>query len=353
MGARVTAELLKAAMNDAGVDVDMLADRVQVDVRTVRRWVRGGIPYARHQTRIARALNTTARDLWPEAHPNPEDSSSDDDGGGSDGAGVESRGPLGSADVVAISYGRDDPNLPDAHDLLADAQTRIDLLDVTLTAVITGADAVQLLAEKTEAGCAVRILISDPDSAHLTTAALEVSPELPVTHQPELSWAVQRTIGYLQPLLDLQHVDVRMFVAERVNLIVRVEDEMLVTLALRGVSSDYEPVLHLRRRSENGVFDRFAHHYESIWTHAATPLAADPDSYPDPDEHPTATGPTRVRGGRPRSGRSMRSTELHRLHHHHAGDAGADRRRLNPRRDALGVHQEHDPAIPVIQPIGG
>ena len=126
---------------------------------------------------------------------------------------------------------------------------------------------------------------------------------------------MQRTLGYLQPLLDVEHVDVRSYVAERVNSILRVEDEMLVTLALRGVPTDYEPVLHLRRRSQDGLFDRFAYHYESIWTQAASPLIThDADSYPDPDEYPdryrvrTADGSFNVR-----SGRSMRSAELHPL----------------------------------------
>jgi transcriptional regulator with XRE-family HTH domain len=280
----VSAELLKTAMNDAGVDVDELADRIQVDVRTVRRWVNGGIPYARHQTRIARALNTTARELWPEAHPDLADADGSD--GDAGGVGVDAFGAFGSGDVVAVYYGRDDPRLPDAHDLLTNAQTRIDLLDITLADVITGPDVVARLAGKGAAGCEVRILISDPDSAHLMTGALEVHPELLITHRPELSWAAERMIGCLQPLLGLEHVDVRTYVAERVNSIVRVDDEMLVTLALWGTPVDIQPVLHLRQCDRNGVFDRFAYQYDLIWTQAATSPTADPETYPDPDEHP-------------------------------------------------------------------
>jgi lambda repressor-like predicted transcriptional regulator len=270
-------------MNTAGIDVDMLADRIQVDVRTVRRWVNGSIPYARHQTRIARALDTTPRDLWPEAHPDTEDADPDDDAAG---AGLDSLGALGSGDVVAVYHGRDDPRLPDAHDFLAQAQTRIDLLDLTLTGIITGPDPVALLGDKAAAGCEARILISDPDAVFLTTAALEVQSELPITHRPELAWQVERTLGYLQPLLGVEHVAVRTYVAERVNSILRVDDEMLVTLALWGAPVDIQPVLHLRSFDRNGVFDRFAYHYDLIWTQTATPLTHDNETYPDPDEHP-------------------------------------------------------------------
>jgi transcriptional regulator with XRE-family HTH domain len=284
---RVTAERLKAAMNDAGVDVNELADRIQVDVRTVRRWVNGGIPYARRQNRIARALNTTARELWPEAHPDPAAADLDDAGGDQDtGGALDSLAAFGSGDVVAVYHGRDDPRLPDARDFLTRAQTRIDLLDVSLADVITGPETIALLAEKAAAGCELRILISDPDSAHLTTAALEVHPELPITHRPELAWTVERTIGYLQPLLDVERVAARTYVAERVSSVLRVDGEMLVTIALWGAPVDIQPVLHLRSRDRNGVFERFAYHYDLIWTQAATPLVADPDTYPDPDGHP-------------------------------------------------------------------
>jgi lambda repressor-like predicted transcriptional regulator len=283
----VSAELVKAAMNAAGVDVDMLADRIQVDVRTVRRWVNGSIPYARHQNRIARTLGTTARELWPEAHPDPADVDPEAAGGDEASGGArDSLAAFGSGDVVAVYHGCDDPHLPDARDLLTGAQTRIDLLDVTLADVITGRDIVARIAEKAAAGCEIRILISDPDSAHLMTVALEVHPELLISHRPGLSWAVQRTIGCLQPLLGLEHVDVRTYVAERVNSILRVDDEMLVTVALWGTPVDIQPVLHLRRFDRNGVFDRFAYQYDLIWSHAVTSLTADPETYPDPEEHP-------------------------------------------------------------------
>jgi hypothetical protein len=35
-------------MTNAGIDADLLVERIYVDVRTARRWVNGTVPGARH-----------------------------------------------------------------------------------------------------------------------------------------------------------------------------------------------------------------------------------------------------------------------------------------------------------------
>ncbi len=58
-------EHLRAAITGAGLTLEEFADIVQVDVKTVRRWLAGRTPYPRHRTRVAGALDTTQRALWP------------------------------------------------------------------------------------------------------------------------------------------------------------------------------------------------------------------------------------------------------------------------------------------------
>jgi lambda repressor-like predicted transcriptional regulator len=279
----VSVELLAAAMTNAGIDVDTLAERIQVDVRTVRRWVTGTIPYARHQNRIARALNTTARELWPEAHPDPDDASDEPEDGAAAGRGAI--GGFGSGDVVAVYAGIDDSELPEWRDLLAGARSRVRMLDLTLEDVIDPAIVTQL-AEKAAAGCEVEILVSDPDSAYLTTTMLDRDPQRSLDDVPDLAWGLDRTIAILQPLLGRQRVSVRMFVAERGVSILRFDDEMLITLHLHGAPREMEPIIYLRRHEQGGIFDRYLHHAELIATRAGAPLTPDPDAYPPADEHP-------------------------------------------------------------------
>jgi lambda repressor-like predicted transcriptional regulator len=291
----VSVELLNAALSDAGIDVDTLADSIHVDVRTVRRWVKGTIPYARHQNQIARALNTTARELWPEAHPEPEAEDAGDHE--IDDAADSAIGGFGAPDVIAVYAGTIDPELPDWRELLAGARTRVLMLDLTLKDVIDPAIVTQL-AEKAAAGCKVEILISYPDSAYLTTTMLHQDPQRSLDDVPDLAWGLDRTIATLQPLLGQPRVEVRMFVAERGVSILRFDDEMLITLHLHGAPREMEPILHLRRYEPGGIFDRYLHHAELIATHAGAPLTYDPDGYPPADEHPDryAPGPQALPG---------------------------------------------------------
>lgn len=60
-------DALRAAMNDAGATVESLAERAQVDPKTVARWLSPGrIPHARHRAAAADALGRDIRDLWPD-----------------------------------------------------------------------------------------------------------------------------------------------------------------------------------------------------------------------------------------------------------------------------------------------
>jgi lambda repressor-like predicted transcriptional regulator len=264
----VVNERLKAAMTRAGMEPDQLAALIEVEVKTIRRWLAGTIPYPRHRTRVARALRHEPHELWPELEPPVSDLPAAD----------------GSDLLQAFARG-DDDDLPELGALLSSASARIDLLDLTLGYLID-VEFVGVLAARADAGCRVRILVSDPDSAHLLIANAELDPAHRLIDRPALTWELERTLGYLQPVLPLAEVHARTFVASRFNSIARVDDEMLVRLHLYATTPSVAPALHLARRTEHGLFDRFAAHYDQIWEHAATPLTPDPERYPDPDEHP-------------------------------------------------------------------
>jgi hypothetical protein len=65
----VTNRRLRGAITAAGLQPDELAELLQVDVKTVRRWLLGTTPYGRHRTQIAKTVQVAERELWPEATP--------------------------------------------------------------------------------------------------------------------------------------------------------------------------------------------------------------------------------------------------------------------------------------------
>jgi transcriptional regulator with XRE-family HTH domain len=144
----VANERLRQAIKTAGLDVDQLARAVQVDTKTVGRWLSGRVPYSRHRNRVARAIGVTERDLWPAAEI-PE--------------------PAATSVELVAGFAHTADASPSWRSLLADAVERIWLLDFTLIDLLATDDTPTRLAEKARRGVEVRLLLSYATRARLAT----------------------------------------------------------------------------------------------------------------------------------------------------------------------------------------
>ena len=65
-------ENLQNALQQAGLTIEAFARVINVDPKSVGRWVSGNtIPYPRHRQAIARALDLDEHELWPDQTPAP------------------------------------------------------------------------------------------------------------------------------------------------------------------------------------------------------------------------------------------------------------------------------------------
>jgi transcriptional regulator with XRE-family HTH domain len=263
---KVANENLRAALERAGLAADDLAQIVQVDIRTVRRWLSGGTPYPRQRAKVARALDSTEHDLWPKIATAP------------------SRPPsprsVESSDLLAGYPAASDPDAPDLPALMRDATDRIELLGNTLIGTLSTPGVPELLTAKASDGCAVRILIYD-------------------THE------------HLGPLLDASGIEIRLLEMPADYTIHRFDDQLLLTLHAVGPDPDRGPLIHLRRSTPAGMFDRLADYYDHLWEQTPEPPRPDPDHPPEDDEDEDEDPQTDSRlpvGERPAAGRSDGST---------------------------------------------
>jgi hypothetical protein len=112
---------------------------------------------------------------------------------------------------------------------------------------------------KAQAGCEVRILISAPDSVWVTTPAAQLGQDDDdCTGTNALQREIELVRGHLEPLLQQPNVELRRFYTDRVNSILHFDEQMLLTLSLWGTQAVQAPLLHLRRGSDDGLFDQFA-----------------------------------------------------------------------------------------------
>jgi hypothetical protein len=224
---------LRTALQDAGLQPDDLAAIVEVDVKTVRRWLAGMAPYPRHRGKVARALDTTEHALWPDLTITPPDPP------------ATTASPP-TSDLIAGYPTTDHPAAPDWRTLMREASDRIELLDETLIHVLDVDGIPELLATKAADGCQIRVLYANPANHwvnHREGIDRRSDPDVNEQQEAEndqaadaraLAWeqASDRAYDLLRPPIGQPRIEIREYIAARLNTILRFDEQMLVTLHL-------------------------------------------------------------------------------------------------------------------------
>ena len=218
---------LKNALRRAGLTPEEFADIVRVDPKTVQRWVAGTTtPYPRHRATIARALDLTEHELWPD-NTSPPASESDP------------RGLAGGGEVIGTWAHDTDDGAPEPVTFLSQTDGPIDLLEnfrgIQLTPELTRA-----LVEHAEAGRQIRVLTNRP-------------------------------VRQVEPLFGHPHVEIR-FIEYLERSFLRAGDAMLLALIMDYESDQPPPLLELRRTTDGGLFDRLLDNLNAIAANAEGPL---------------------------------------------------------------------------------
>jgi transcriptional regulator with XRE-family HTH domain len=259
---------LRAALLRAGLEVEDLAAKAQVDAKTVGRWLGGRTPHARYRTKVAAILTADEHDLWPDT-------------------GEATRLPDDRRELVGVFAHSNDLRVPDWRTLLQEAREQIELLDYSLIDIVSSPGVIETLAEKAAGGCQIRILIAHPKSIWVSSAAQQLGQDQP-DHEgnSQLDLEIDRARGHLEALTTHPGIGLRTHWAERTNTVLRFDDQMLVTLHLYATPGSQAPLLHIHRRGDDGLFEQFAAHLDAIDHEASEPIEPDPDLYPPPSQNP-------------------------------------------------------------------
>ena len=239
----MTNERLRSAMSSAGLTVETVARAAEVDSKTVQRWLAGRVPHPRHRYAVAEQLAEHEEFLWPGVQRQP-----------ADGLGA-------AAEILAAYPHRSQVDGVRWWKLITSAEQQIDLLGYTLYFLPQQhPDLVDVLQEKCQRGCRVRLTVADPESEHVKLRDEE--EQEPIT----LVARIHTSLRAFAPLLDCPNADLRYQDAPLYNSLFRFDDEMFVTPMLYATPGHAAPLLHLRRLDPNGMFSRFASHFEGIWS---------------------------------------------------------------------------------------
>nr|WP_262418093.1 DUF5919 domain-containing protein [Streptomyces sp. SP2-10] len=242
-------------MADANLTSRQLAYRVGVSAKQVERWLSNAdlTPHARNRADACRALGVNEEMLWPKA--------------------VQERVKTGNDKELVRSYPyRSACPSPVWTELIERASEELFFAGYTnyffWTQVPHFADTIR---RKSEDGCRVRFLLGNPEGEvtrqreQIEDVALSVSTRIRITleHLDRLGPLERVETRFSAPLDAINHVSLSVF---------QFDSEALVTPHLARLVGHDSPLLHLRRQSDGGMFDRFAEHAEELWDRAERPI---------------------------------------------------------------------------------
>lgn len=240
---------LRSAMADAKLSARQLALRVGVSGKTVERWIADAelIPHAQNREDACKALGVNEEMIWPKAIKDRVKTGGDRE--------IVQTYPYRSACPSTV-WG----------ELIGKASNELFFAGYTNYFLwLEQPTFANTLRLKAQSGCRVRFLLGDPDSE--ITQHREEIEDVALT----VSTRVRITLENLKKLGSVEGIETRFSAtadaANHVSLSVfRFDNQALVTPHLARLVGHDSPLLHLRKYSDGGMFDRFAEHAEELWS---------------------------------------------------------------------------------------
>jgi phosphatidylserine/phosphatidylglycerophosphate/cardiolipin synthase-like enzyme len=232
-------EHLKNAMIAAHVDIDSITRATDVDPKTVQRWLKGRVPHARHRWKIADLLQVPEQEIWS----------------------GKNNGTMANTPEVVATYGRRSDTPASAWwQLFIQANKQIDMLaNAMLFIPEQNSRLVDLLKEKADNGCHIRIALADPncEAVHLRDGEEGLNGTLP--------GRIRTTLYHFRSIRDSANIEIKYHSTTLYSSVFRGDDELFVTPHLYALHGSKAPLLHLRYVQEEGVFATFARYFDDVW----------------------------------------------------------------------------------------
>jgi hypothetical protein len=232
-------ETLRRAMLRARLSEQDVAARLQVDPKTVRRWLEGRVPYLRHRWVLAGLLEADEADLWPEVR-----------------AAIVARSR--PVEIKAVYPNRQAMPQQAWLSLFRSAKQEIDILVRSGLSLAKEPGVLDLLADRARAGVRVRICLRSP--------SVNVAAEDDIGEGPSSARLaeIREALAWFGGLREIG-AEIRLHQAVLYNSIYCADSQLLVTQHVYGVPADYEPVLYLRLTIAGDMATTYIEAFERIW----------------------------------------------------------------------------------------
>jgi transcriptional regulator with XRE-family HTH domain len=241
-------ERLRSALLKRGLTYADLGEQVQVDPKTVERWVtQPRRPHRAHRLRVAAVLGEDDGFLWPEI------------------ANDRSSLLASQAEIVEVFPNRGSVSSEFWLSMVERAVDQIDLLAYAASFLHDAIpDFAELLAAKARSGVRIRLLFGDPESEAVARRGEEEGIGALLAARCALTWR------YWTPLLGEHGIEARKHGTTLYNSLFRFDDTLLANSHAFGIAASHSPVLHLHKVAGGRLFAQYLRSLECTWA-IATP----------------------------------------------------------------------------------
>lgn len=239
-------ERLRGQLVRAGLSLNDLAAAVQVDPKTVERWVTDGrLPRSRHRAKAADALAADETYLWPQLLDDPRTRATS------------------QAEVLTVYPHRGAVPHSVWRRLVEDANEQVDVLVYAgLFLIDSNPDLPASLVGRAASGLRARLLFGDPDSDVVSWRGREEGIG------ENLASRIRLSLTYLEPTHGTSGIEIRQHQTVLYNSLYRFDGELLVNTHVMGSPAPQNPVIHLRRLEGGRLFDHYLSSFERVWDSA-------------------------------------------------------------------------------------
>jgi phosphatidylserine/phosphatidylglycerophosphate/cardiolipin synthase-like enzyme len=239
-------ERLRAALLEKGFTPDTLAPVLQVDAKTIERWITTGrTPYRRHRYALAAQLGMDEGYLWPGALP-PEQAIG-----------------ASESEIITVYPHRWTVPRDEWSRLFSDAEEEIDILVYAALFLAEDAGIVRALTQRAHDGVKVRMLFGDPDSTVVKQRGADEN-----IGDESVTSRIRNALALFAPVFEADQVEVRLHDTILYNSIFRADDHLLVNPQIYGTAASNAPVLRLRRVAGGSMVTNYIESFERVWRRA-------------------------------------------------------------------------------------
>jgi hypothetical protein len=240
-------ERLREAILRSGETSASMAGRLQIDPKTIDRWIATDrLPHQRNRRATADLVGEDETWLWP-------------------GAVSEARADrMAESEVVRVYARRTAVPTEEWMRLFEGGSTFIDILVYSGLFLPEHEPAIDLLKRKAADGSRVRLLLGNPSSPAVALRGVEEG-----IGSGSIGAKIENSLALLRrSLKSTSGVAIRLHDTTLYTSVYRADDILIANTHVYGLPAAYSPAILIRRLSPGGIFDTYTAMYDRVWDDA-------------------------------------------------------------------------------------